>query len=59
MAARLLDRLRDPSEKTLGLLLLTPAFLLLLMIVVSTAVLDYSDNATDHEKRGDKRMTNA
>jgi multiple sugar transport system permease protein len=34
MAARLLDRLRDPSEKTLGLLLLTPAFLLLLMIVV-------------------------
>jgi ABC-type sugar transport system permease subunit len=34
MAARLLDRLRDPSEKTLGLLLLAPAFVLLLMIVV-------------------------
>ncbi|MFN9504036.1 MAG: carbohydrate ABC transporter permease [Rubrivivax sp.] len=32
--ARLLDRLRDPSEKTLGLLLLTPAFVLLLLIVV-------------------------
>jgi ABC-type sugar transport system permease subunit len=29
-----LDRLRDPSEKTLGLLLLAPAFLLLTLIVV-------------------------
>ena len=29
-----LDRLRDPSEKTLGLLLLAPAFLLLALIVV-------------------------
>ncbi len=32
--ARLIDQLRDPSEKTLGLLLLTPAFLLLALIVV-------------------------
>jgi ABC-type sugar transport system permease subunit len=32
--ARLLDRLRDPSEKTLGVLLLAPAFVLLLLIVV-------------------------
>ena len=31
---RLFDRLRDPSEKTLGVLLLAPAFLLLLLIVV-------------------------
>jgi len=30
----LLDRLRDPSEKTLGALLLAPAFLLLALIVV-------------------------
>ena len=29
-----LDRLRDPSEKTLGLLLLAPAFALLALIVV-------------------------
>jgi multiple sugar transport system permease protein len=29
-----LDRLRDPSEKTLGLMLLAPAFLLLALIVV-------------------------
>jgi ABC-type sugar transport system permease subunit len=29
-----LDRLRDPSEKTLGILLLAPAFLLLALIVV-------------------------
>jgi len=29
-----LDRLRDPSEKTLGVMLLAPAFLLLLLIVV-------------------------
>jgi multiple sugar transport system permease protein len=28
------DRLRDPSEKTLGVLLLAPAFLLLMLIVV-------------------------
>ena len=28
-----LDRLRDPSEKTLAFLLLTPAFLLLALIV--------------------------
>ena len=35
MAPRgLLDRLRDPSEKTLGALLLAPAFLLLALIVV-------------------------
>jgi ABC-type sugar transport system permease subunit len=32
--AKLIDHLRDPSEKTLGLLLLTPAFLLLALIVV-------------------------
>jgi ABC-type sugar transport system permease subunit len=32
--AKLLNSLRDPSEKTLGLLLLTPAFLLLALIVV-------------------------
>ncbi len=30
----LLDRLRDPSEKTLGVMLLAPAFLLLALIVV-------------------------
>ena len=30
----LVDRLRDPSEKTLGLLLLAPAFVLLALIVV-------------------------
>ena len=29
-----IDRLRDPSEKTLGVMLLTPAFLLLALIVV-------------------------
>ena len=29
-----LERLRDPSEKTLGVLLLAPAFLLLALIVV-------------------------
>lgn len=29
-----IDRLRDPSEKTLGLMLLAPAFLLLMLIVV-------------------------
>ena len=33
-AARLIDRLRDPSEKTLGWLLLAPAFALLALIVV-------------------------
>jgi multiple sugar transport system permease protein len=32
--AALIDRLRDPSEKTLGLLLLAPAFVLLALIVV-------------------------
>jgi ABC-type sugar transport system permease subunit len=32
--ATLIDRLRDPSEKTLGVLLLAPAFLLLALIVV-------------------------
>lgn len=32
--ARLLERLRDPSEKTLGVLLLAPAFLLLALIVI-------------------------
>lgn len=31
---RLADRLRDPSERTLGVLLLAPAFLLLALIVV-------------------------
>ena len=31
---RLLERSRDPSEKTLGVLLLAPAFLLLALIVV-------------------------
>lgn len=31
---RAIDRLRDPSEKTLGLMLLAPAFLLLMLIVV-------------------------
>jgi ABC-type sugar transport system permease subunit len=31
---KLINSLRDPSEKTLGLLLLTPAFLLLALIVV-------------------------
>ena len=30
----LIDRLRDPSERTLGVLLLAPAFLLLVLIVV-------------------------
>jgi ABC-type sugar transport system permease subunit len=34
MAGPVFDRLRDPSEKTLGLLLLAPAFLLLALIVV-------------------------
>jgi ABC-type sugar transport system permease subunit len=34
MSTPFLNRLRDPSEKTLGLLLLTPAFLLLALIVV-------------------------
>ncbi len=34
MASPLVDRLRDPSEKTLGVLLLAPAFLLLALIVV-------------------------
>jgi ABC-type sugar transport system permease subunit len=33
-APGLLDRLRDPSERTLGLLLLAPAFVLLALIVV-------------------------
>lgn len=33
-AAPLLDRLRDPGERTLGVLLLAPAFVLLLLIVV-------------------------
>ena len=33
-APSLLDRLRDPSEKTLGILLLAPAFVLLALIVV-------------------------
>jgi ABC-type sugar transport system permease subunit len=32
--SKLINSLRDPSEKTLGLLLLTPAFLLLALIVV-------------------------
>jgi ABC-type sugar transport system permease subunit len=32
--ATLFDRLRDPSEKTLGVLLLAPAFILLALIVV-------------------------
>jgi multiple sugar transport system permease protein len=32
--ASLLERLRDPSEKTLGVLLLAPAFLLLALIVI-------------------------
>jgi len=32
--ATLIDKLRDPSEKTLGVLLLAPAFLLLALIVV-------------------------
>ena len=31
---RLIDRLRDPSEKTLGFMLLAPAFVLLALIVV-------------------------
>ncbi len=30
----MLERLKDPSEKTLGVLLLAPAFALLLLIVV-------------------------
>ena len=35
MAGRsMIERLRDPSEKSLGVLLLAPAFLLLLLIVV-------------------------
>jgi ABC-type sugar transport system permease subunit len=34
MPAQFLHRFRDPSEKTLGLLLLAPAFLLLALIVV-------------------------
>ncbi len=34
MSGPFIDRLRDPSEKTLGLLLLAPAFLLLALIVV-------------------------
>ncbi len=34
MKPTLLDRLRDPSEKTLGVMLLMPAFLLLALIVV-------------------------
>jgi ABC-type sugar transport system permease subunit len=34
MPAQFLNRFRDPSEKTLGLLLLAPAFLLLALIVV-------------------------
>jgi multiple sugar transport system permease protein len=33
-APKLFDRLRDPSEKTLGVLLLAPAFLLLALIVI-------------------------
>jgi ABC-type sugar transport system permease subunit len=33
-SARLIDRLRDPSERTLGWLLLAPAFALLALIVV-------------------------
>ena len=37
------------------LLLLLP--LLLLMITMNTAILDCDDNATDHDKRGDKRTT--
>ena len=40
----------------LMLVLMLP--LLLLMIMMNTAVLDRDDNATDHDKRGDKRMTN-
>jgi len=32
--ASVIDRLRDPSEKTLGVLLLAPAFLLLALIVI-------------------------
>jgi multiple sugar transport system permease protein len=34
MTPSALDRLRDPSERTLGVMLLAPAFLLLLLIVV-------------------------
>jgi ABC-type sugar transport system permease subunit len=34
VASAVFDRLRDPSEKTLGLMLLAPAFLLLALIVV-------------------------
>lgn len=34
MPASVLDRLRDPSEKTLGVMLLAPAFILLALIVV-------------------------
>ena len=33
-ASGLLDRLRDPSEKTLGVMLLAPAFILLALIIV-------------------------
>ena len=32
-APKLLDRLRDPSEKTLAVFLLAPAFMLLALIV--------------------------
>ena len=31
--------------------------MLLMMIIMHTAVLDYDDNATEHEKRGDKCLT--
>ena len=34
MAGNAIERLRDPSEKTLGVMLLAPAFLLLALIVV-------------------------
>ena len=37
-AHAMLSKLKDPSEKTLAILLLTPAFLLLALIVVSLIV---------------------
>ena len=38
---RLIDSLRDPSEKTLGLLMLAPAMLLLALIVAYVGVVRY------------------
>ena len=40
------------------LMLLLLLLLLLLMVMMHIAILDCDDNATDHDKRGDKRMTN-